>query len=1149
MAASPSSLASSTPSSPARKRDTCSIAVSISEPAEEYVRNLDWRGEFKGDVAAFTYPSLREQDALDIEYSRLHWNKSESRAPHPTPTAAERLEATTDVGEECLRVSPTKRRERQAHRNREFEAGRRPQNLLDHSRGMRGETQEMYLELLAGRGAPRPSKFDRAKEKLLFMTDEERLSLHLRPHASSVLAQIGTHEKLALEVWRRRHFERHALASRAVAFMQQGVAKRKTRIATEAAQKWQNGGEGGGADLIDVEALARGEPRKQFFSTFKAISLAQHKTVQPDMEGEDSAAVLANRRFLVAASARKLPPEPSLLRRQGEKLDLSNFSLGDDLGHALCTSLPNVEGLKVLNLSGNRLSPSGVDELLRALAERGEVTSLDLSNNKYLASGQVAAADSPAGFHRLASLLHASPPRNPTGLTRLALSHTNIAEAEIDVLMLALKKGPSQLHTLDLSHNRIGAEGGEAIAEMIGQHDCAVTDLDLSWNHINGRGAEELGNALQWNKSLTMLSLAFNDFAMGGQQVGQGLLENKALTKLDFSRCQVSGHAALVLSRALRTNTKSALRELKLDGNPLGENGGAELVRYICTAGDEGAGRVHRIAQPVQVSMLHCSFRDDKVFDRTLPGASNPFALDLLKPYDRAVLGELLELIEDAPGSALRDVSLVQAKKRSRVANIADAGWTPPASGTLEFTFEHKFHVPTESDSITPSGIAAVMGLLCSTEVLMERKQLLHLVCKAFFFFTAQAQLLVDTLANKALHKVGRLLSSADGLGDDEAAATTTMEPVEVISSVFPQILDSERVFDFVHANLSNAEIEALITTVGPGVYKYAKNNPSGRWVFDLSRMLDRRILMLIAAENERQSTLGKKSSGRSDTSQHQNWTNFRNATLNREELVLTRAFFEDLPSWGFLQFDFVSTVRPPPDTLPMQELTVDALLLRVGYKVNIGEEGRPDMSLAALLLNFHLLSSMYYFNCGQLVAILDKFKEPYAQVEVAVSCFCRIVDLEHFEDSLLRVLPQSMYRQALTRLGWLNVWNPQLPYMPYELSLEAADERAMVKLILSMASKTGDSITEDYKRTDIPMHKLYASATLPKEGRLFFTYEPRSTDEAVQKKVWESNSTLLKSVLLGTQPLREELKVFTPHLKERKASRKISGAVVPMSK
>lgn len=1109
---------------PSPKRDTCSIQVSIQEPVKgKYVRNLDWRGEFKGDVAAFTYPSLREQDSLDAEYSRLQWNKNESREPPPEPTRAEKLDAATALGEHCLRISPQKRRERQAFRNAEFEAGLKPLDAMDHSRGMRGETAEMYAKLLNARTRPRATKFQRAQEKLAFMTDEERMQLHLRPSPGSALLQIGSHEKLALDVWRRRHFERHALAARAVAFMQQSVASRRMRMLE--ASRLQSAT--ASADALDAEVLERSEPRRQFFSTFKAISLGQHKAVQPDTEGNDEPEVVASRRFLVAASERKLPPEPSLLRRSGEALNLSNFSLGDDLGHALCTSLPNMVGLLELNLSGNRLSPAAVDEVLRALAERGEITSLDLSHNKYLSSGRTAHPEATGGFHRLAALLHGSE-SNPGGLQTLTLSHTNIAEAEVGLLMQALKRD-STLRTLDLSHNRIGSDGGDAIAQMIGQANCSVTELDLSWNHINGRGAEELGDQLQWNTSLKTLSLAFNDFARGGQEVGAGLLENKILTKLDFSRCQVGGEAALVLSRALRCNAKSALRELLLDGNPLGENGGAELARYICTAQDEGACRAHRVAPPVRVSVLHCSFRDDKVFDRTLPGASNPFALDLLRPYDRAVLGELLELIEDAPGSALRDVSLVLGKKPSRMPNVSDASWTPPTAGTLEFNFVHKFHVPTESDTISPQGIEAVVALLQSTEVLVERQQLLHLVCKAFFFFTAQAQLLVDTLASAALHKVSRLLNSANGMGDiDSDQTTTTMEPVEVISTIFPQIIDSERVFEFVHSNLDDAGIEALVTTVGPGVYKYAKNNPSGRWVFDLSRALDRRILMLIAAENERQSSLGKKS-GRGDTSQHQNWTNFRNATLNREELVLTRPFFEDMPSWGFLQFDFVSTVRPPLDQLPLQNMTIDELMSKIGYKVNIGMEGRPDMSLDALLLNFHLLSSMYYFDCDQLVAVLDKFTEPHAQAEVAISCFCRIVDLEHFEDSILKVLPQSTYKQVLSRLGWLNVWNPQQPYMPYEISLQMADERVLAKLIIKVAGDTGDKINEDYERTDIHMHKLYAAATLPTDGVLVFEYEPRTLDPAIQKATWSKNTELLKAVLLGSQPRREELKVFVP--------------------
>lgn len=62
------------------------------------------------------------------------------------------------------------------------------------------------------------------------------------------------------------------------------------------------------------------------------------------------------------------------------------------------------------------------------------------------------------------------------------------------------------------------------------------------------------------------------------------------------------------------------------------------------------------------------------------------------------------------------------------------------------------------------------------------------------------------------------------------------------------------------------------------------------------------------------------------------------------------------------------------------------------------------------VLLHLHMLASYNWFNCEQVLAILDKFPPDVitARVDVVVSLFGRIVDLENM-DKILNALPNSV--------------------------------------------------------------------------------------------------------------------------------------------
>ncbi len=100
--------------------------------------------------------------------------------------------------------------------------------------------------------------------------------------------------------------------------------------------------------------------------------------------------------------------------------------------------------------------------------------------------------------------------------------------------------------------------------------------------------------------------------------------------------------------------------------------------------------------------------------------------------------------------------------------------------------------------------------------------------------------------------------------------------------------------------------------------YKFNWANPTSHWSLNLADKVQRAIMMQIIAINNSEAEFSQKHSGRGDTSQQGNWFNFRNVkyTLNRvtNDILIDKEFLINLPVNGTLDFDYVSTKRPPAE-------------------------------------------------------------------------------------------------------------------------------------------------------------------------------------------------------------------------------------------
>jgi len=98
--------------------------------------------------------------------------------------------------------------------------------------------------------------------------------------------------------------------------------------------------------------------------------------------------------------------------------------------------------------------------------------------------------------------------------------------------------------------------------------------------------------------------------------------------------------------------------------------------------------------------------------------------------------------------------------------------------------------------------------------------------------------------------------------------------------------------------------------------FKFNYENPTGSWMLDLSLRAHRDVLAMLHAVHMEEMNFSRNCSTRGDTSQKGNWTNFRNERLNQQPFVMTPEWCTNIPHRGSLEFDYVSTTRPPRDVL-----------------------------------------------------------------------------------------------------------------------------------------------------------------------------------------------------------------------------------------
>lgn len=251
--------------------------------------------------------------------------------------------------------------------------------------------------------------------------------------------------------------------------------------------------------------------------------------------------------------AKIFPITTGLIRLQSEKLKLEYGALTDARARAFNQPLrASSAGVQDAQFRSNGLTDSGAKHVLTALPE--SVLSIDISQN-VLGRG-------PSWCHCFERL---------TQLKSLSVADCQLGDSTCKALCNALS-GCKDLTTLDLSANSICA-GAKDVADLLGRH-FRLQRLDMHWNGVTGEAARDLMSSFLVNGlvggALNDVNLSWNPLGkVAGedtcQQLSQVFAENRVLTHVDLSECELGSILCRILAVGLRKN--STLLGLHMGGN------------------------------------------------------------------------------------------------------------------------------------------------------------------------------------------------------------------------------------------------------------------------------------------------------------------------------------------------------------------------------------------------------------------------------------------------------------------------------------------------------------------------------------------------------------------------------------------------------
>ncbi|KAJ1473787.1 hypothetical protein T484DRAFT_1834834 [Baffinella frigidus] len=619
-----------------------------------------------------------------------------------------------------------------------------------------------------------------------------------------------------------------------------------------------------------------------------------------------------------------LPRSALVTRRRADGFEMSHYGAGDKAVQALASGLRLMSDIKVMSLKDNRIEGQGAEDIIASLkgnttAEVGiaviaslkgnaTVESIDLSSNQIGRLGVTALSTTMITMRSLRVLNLASNKLNDSETKELNLSHNYITSSGSEAIAAAIddtrRRVKKQAETLPMrvpcALGIAGPGGTRGSLESLdswytirgnGRESGRLEYLDLSWNAIRGVGAAALGLALVDNRTLRRLNLAWN--GVGGSKafdVWAGVFEkNVVLEELDLSHNSLDERNTIVIAENVRTN--EVMTNLQLSDNPLGPIG-AKLMFKLMDA--FGADR--------KLVFENCNF-DAKSKHCPIDPADiqGDFSLDLSQPYERACAKALVRIAGKNIADQWQNCRLNGSP--FNVKNFDGSSESMPESGILSACYYKLIQRKAAHDVVSEQTFSQLHKMISADDTNeIDRLALVIGVAGDLTIDCKQLCKMVEAVEGSNL-KFCKMVEAVEG----------SNLKVGLVKHMFSRLVDRNN-FSSVSDSLSQEELAALKRELG-ALWSYTDSNPTGHYRLDLSRPFDRNLALKVLETNNMERGW-RRMADLFDTSDDGFYMNFRNETIDAKSFTWNGVW--RIPATGILDFDYVSTERPPFHTPPL---------------------------------------------------------------------------------------------------------------------------------------------------------------------------------------------------------------------------------------
>ena len=249
-----------------------------------------------------------------------------------------------------------------------------------------------------------------------------------------------------------------------------------------------------------------------------------------------------------------------------KKLNISGNKVSDDGAKCFGECLKTKGTLLELCMSGNDISCKGANAIAEAMCVNTTIQKLDISKNIISDDGAIA-------FSKCL--------KTNTTLIDLNVSNNSISCKGVNAIAEAIKINSAALQKFDISNWIAGDDGAIAFSKCL-RTNKKLIELKMSGNKITSKGICATAKAMQANNTLQKLDVSNNTISDNGIIVFSKYLEmNLSLVELNISGNGITCQGACAIAKAMQMNT--TLRKLDISNNEILNDGVKAFSKYLGT--------------------------------------------------------------------------------------------------------------------------------------------------------------------------------------------------------------------------------------------------------------------------------------------------------------------------------------------------------------------------------------------------------------------------------------------------------------------------------------------------------------------------------------------------------------------------------------